>query len=290
MQSAYVLARSGLRSITELLGEATMKTMMKKLLAGAAVAASLFSLSAPASATLTDWYLNTSGVGGVASAIQVQDYIDLTGTSYVHNTFTGATSFTFNEVGSFISLSADGSTLLSPSLSANFIGTGSGTVGGPLTFNNAPGPQNVLNVFSGGTDIGTFTLQAGSAVLQANSVLPNGTVSFIFDATFLAPGYFFNSSGVDLSTLLGAPGGVVMGFATTNVILGTVADVNGSLVTAYNNAFGTSFGTVANNGTTDLQLSNNGQFRLAVPEPSMLSLFGIALLGLGFLTRRKFNS
>ena len=39
-----------------------------------------------------------------------------------------------------------------------------------------------------------------------------------------------------------------------------------------------------------LYFSNNGQFRLAVPEPSMLSLFGLALLGLGFMTRRKFKS
>ena len=55
-----------------------MKTMMKKLLAGAAVAASLFSLSAPASATLTNWYLDTDGAGG-AAPVQVQDYWIVTG-------------------------------------------------------------------------------------------------------------------------------------------------------------------------------------------------------------------
>ncbi|TAM52165.1 MAG: PEP-CTERM sorting domain-containing protein [Burkholderiaceae bacterium] len=261
-----------------------MKTL-KRLLAGVAVAASLFSLSAPASATLTDWYLNSSGVGGVGSAVLVHDYLDLTGTAYVHNTFSSATDFTFNEVGSFLSLTADGTTLLNPMLTAKFVGTGSGTVGGALNFT----PGGTLNVFSGVTDIGTFTLEAGSATLNAGTVLPNGAISFIFKANSLVAGYFFDSAGTDLSTLLASPGGLVMGFATTNVILGNTADVPGGLVTDYNSAFGTSFGTVTANSTTDLSLSNNGQFRLAVPEPSMLSLFGIALLGLGFLTRRKFK-
>jgi hypothetical protein len=185
-----------------------------------------------------------------------------------------------------LNLSADGSTLLNPALTAKFIGSGSGSIGGPLTFN----PGGSLNVFSGTTNIGTFTLQAGSAVLLANSVLPNGTISFIFKATSLATGYFFDSAMNDLASIANSPTGLLLGFATTNVILGNTPDVNANLVTDYNTAFGTNFGTVAANSTTDLNLSNNGQFRLAVPEPSMLSLFGLALLGLGFMTRRKIKS
>lgn len=276
-----------MRSATEPQGEATMKTMMKKLLAGAAVAASLFGLSVPASATLTNWFIDTDGPGGNAPVL-VHDYLDLTGTAYVHNTFSSPTNFAFNEVGSFLNLSADGSTLLNPALTAQFVGSGSGTVGGPLSFT----PGGSLNVFSGVTNIGTFTLQAGSAVLLANSVLPNGTVSFIFKATHLATGYFFDSAMNDLSLVANSPTGLLLGFATTNVILANLNPNNipANLVTDYNNAFGTGFGTVANNGTTDLALSNNGQFRLAVPEPSALSLFGLALLGLGFVTRRKFKA
>jgi len=270
-----------------------MKTMMKKLLAGAAVAASLFSLSAPASATLTNWYLDTDGVGGNAPVL-VQDYLDLVGTAYVHNTIvsgnftTPGSTFTFNEVGNFGVSTHDGifPPAFNPGLSANFIGSGSGSVGGPLGFN----PGGSLTVFSGTTNIGTFTLEAGSAVLLANSVLPNGTVSFIFKATNLAAGYFFDSAMNDLSLVANSPTGLLLGFATTNVILGNTTNVNSTLVGEYNTAFGTSFGTVAANNTTDLNLSNNGQFRLAVPEPSMLSLFGLALLGLGFMTRRKFKS
>jgi hypothetical protein len=270
-----------------------MRLTIKRLLAGVAVAASFFSLSAPASATLTNWYLNTSGTG-FAGAVLVKDYIDLTGTAYAHNAYTSPTTFTFNEVGTFTGLSIDGGpasggSVLSPYLTADFIGSGVGNVGGDLIFNSG-----LLNVFSAGTQIGIFTLQAGSANLQAGTVLPNGAVSFIFGATFLHDGYFFTDAGLDLATLLGSPGGVVLGFATTNAIPVDAAEVRADLVTAYNTAFDTDFGTVANDLQNDLYLSNNGQFRLsvtAVPEPSVLSLFGLALLGLGFSSRRRlFNS
>lgn len=261
-----------------------MKTM-KKLLAGAAVAASLFSLAAPASATLTNWYVNTSG-GGFAGATHVNDYLDLNGQSYINNTFAGpiapGQSFTFNEYGNFVTTLADSINPLSPILNSTFIGSGSGIVGGSLNFT----PGGTLSVFSGATNIGNFVLTAGSAALYQGSVLVNGFVSLEFDATFLKAGYFFDSAGTDLSTL----GTFVMGFATTNAIPGNVSPpvVPTSLITGFNGAFGTSFGTVAYNNTTDLYVANNGQFRLSeVPEPSMLSLFGIALIGLGFMSRRK---
>lgn len=263
--------------------------MMKKTLISAAVAASLFALSAPASATLTNWYLDTDGAGGNAPVL-VGDWVDLTGTAYVHNTFSSdATNFTFKEVGSFNVLSADGGppngALLNPYITAQFVGTGSGTTGGNLNFN----PGGSLSVFSGLNDIADFTLQVGSAVLNAGTVLPNGAISFIFKATAMDAGYFFDSAMTDLSFQANSPTGVVLGFATTNVIPSTL-NVPGGLVTDYNTAFGTLFGTVSPNGITDLNLSNNGQFRLSVPEPSTLALFGIALLGVGFMSRRNSKS
>lgn len=267
--------------------------MIKKALFGAAVAASLFALSAPASATLTNWYIDTDGPGGNPKVL-VSDYLDLTGVAYVHNTFTTPTTFAFNEAGSFNVLSHDGGPPIgsnfNPALTAKFLGSGNGTTGGVLNF--TPGVTSTLKVFSGATDIADFFLQAGSANLQAGTVLPNGAISFVFKATRLTAGYFFDSAMNDLSIVANSPTGLLLGFATTNVISlaggSPPRTVDSTLINAYNTAFTPAVPTliVANN-TTDLYLSNNGQFRLQVPEPSMLSLLGLALVGAGFASRRK---
>lgn len=265
-----------------------MMKKMKKTLFGGALALGLSVAALPASATLTNWFVDTDGAGLASGKVLVKDYLDLIGTAFVHNSFTG-NSFSFNEVGNFGVVATDGGPFggnggvnLSPQLSATFVGTGTGVIGGNLSFNT----DGVLEVFSGATNIASFKLLAGSAVLNAGGVLPNGTISFIFEATNILPTYFFDSAMTDLSA--GVPAGVTFGFATTNAILQNAAIVPGSLVTDYNNAFSPDLlGVVANNGQSNLYISNNGQFRMAVPEPSMLSLMGLALVGIAAVRRRK---
>lgn len=261
--------------------------MLKKTLISAAVTASLFALSVPASAdTLTNWFLDTNSSSNAGGLISVQDYLDLTGIAYVHNNFTSPSTFTFQEAGSFLVLTADGVTPLVPSITANFLGTGAGnTALQTLGFNSG-----TLSVFDSALNqIATFNLLTGSANLQANSTLPNGTVSIIFQATQMMSGYFFDSGMNDLSTLVTpGPDSLVLGFATTNVISRAGQTVPTSLTSAYNAAFNPDVtDPVVANNSTDLYLSNNGQYRLAVvPEPGMLGLLGIGLAALGFSARR----
>lgn len=260
---------------------------IKKYLATIAMVSAL-GAAGTANAALSNWYLDSDGAGGNAP-ILVRDYLDLIGVSYVHNTFTSATTFSFNESAFFSASSADGpvipvpiGTPINPPLAATFTGSGTGTVGGSLTFTGG-----TLLVSSGVTPIATFNLLAGSANLAAGTVLPNGAVSFIFQATSMSSGYFFDSAMNDLAGVVSSPGGVVMGFGTTNVIplTDTVAP---ALIGLYNTAFDPDqVGPVVPNGTTDLHLSNNGQFRLQVPEPGSLALVGLSLIGLAGLRRRK---
>lgn len=259
-----------------------MKSYIKQLGTIAMLSALGFGFASPANAYLANWYVDTDGAGGNAPVF-VQNYLDLNGQSYIHNTISG-TSFTFNKAGTFTTNLADSASDLIPSLKSTFTGSGTGSfVDGAFSFTSG-----VLTVKSGATTIGQFSLLTGSGLLNANSTLPNGTVSIIFKATSLLAGYFFDSGMNDLSTVVSNPEGLLFGFATTNVNDLSPQVVKAELASLYNATFDPDqIGPITSNQSTDLLIGNNGQFKLQVPEPGSLALVGIALLGFVGARRRK---
>lgn len=157
-------------------------------------------------------------------------------------------------------------------------------------------PGNGIYGANNGTLIATFGLVIGNGTAD-NNLLPNGTISIALEPLTLLAGYFKNSSGVDLSTLIDTSvvgDGPLFGFVTTNQ----------SFVSNVSNEFdqevvvGMAGDAACMSGTTNncqatatdprFVISNNGQYRWAtVPEPGTLALMGAALFGAGLTRRRK---
>lgn len=262
-----------------------------------ALALSLAIIPATGSAAfLNNWYYDADGVGGNA-ATQIAEYWDIVGPSYVKNTFINANNFTFQEWGAFVTNAFDGGNPYPAGrqttglLSTN----GVGALSNGISFTGG-----VLNIFSDvlsnfasttgiygandGTNIATFTVTGGGGLIDPTGI-PNGLITLMAKATYLAPGYFFDSNMVDLSTIVSSPGGLVFGFATTNA--SRVANPTATVVNEIVGDFAGQLAGYTNVAPGDFIISNNGQFRLSVPEPGSVALYGIGLLALGLATMKS---
>lgn len=286
--------------------------MWKKLLTVAAMGTAF--AAAPAHAFLLNWTLDPDGAGGPSGGTLISEFLDIVGPSYVETSVPNmAGQFTFNEFGAVGVAGHDGFQPIpfaapGGDLAALFDISGNATLGGavnytggtisvysnvPATFATSAGTYGADT----GVLIGTFSPTTGSGLIDPTGI-PNGVQTIAAMATFLAPGYFFDGA-TDLSTLVGS--GLVFGFATTNAsyVVNPSALVTSELVGGggtsgpFTNCLpGQVSGQGACTGLTgagSFIISNNGQYRLQVPEPGSLALVGLSILVLGAFTRRRMS-
>jgi hypothetical protein len=292
-------------------GRRIMK-FLKSLTCAAAVTLSMAG-TAHAGQVLNNWVFNPIG-GGFATGTTVNEYLDVTGNAFIQLAPTGGSTFSFVEHAVFGVPYADSSFNFFPqayaggNITATFEASGVGAFSSGFTFTSGTikmyqNPTNGQYASSAGIYganlgnlIATFNVTPGGGGLvdASGSPVGNGQVTVFAKANVgdLDPGYFFRSNGSDLST---EP---LLSFAFTNAnplssptpLLVSEVACQFAGFTGPASGTGCAGGTYANTPGQYFFVSNNGQFKLAeVPEPGSVALFGIAMLGAGFASRKRGN-
>jgi hypothetical protein len=283
---------------------------LKKLGCAAAVTLAMAG-TASASPVLNNWVFNPAGTG-FASGVEINEYLDITGNAFIQLSAGGSPgTFSFKEHAVFnVPYGDAGATgfFSNPgrptgNITATFEAVGTGTFSGAFTFTGGTIKMYQNNTFEFGSTNGIYGSDLGNLIAEfevlpgggglvdaSGSPINNGQVSVFAraDVGDMDPGYFFRSNGSDLAAES------ILSFAFTNA--NTVGAPTNRLVSEVACQFAGFAGpgcppvggAYANAPGQYFFVSNNGQFKLAeVPEPGSLTLFGIAMLGAGVISRRR---
>lgn len=284
-----------------------MKSAIKLIcVAAAAFCVSTTTIAAP---ILNDWVFNPVG-GGLAGGQVINKYLNVSGNAFIQLQSTGETAFSFRETAVFNIPQADsngqlfGLNYIGGNITATLEAVGNGTFGGAFNFTsgtirlyqNPVGNQYGTTLGFYGANLGNVIAElditgGGGEVDVAGSPINNGQVSVFANAGVgkLDARYFLNSNGTDLSTES------ILAFAFTDT--NTVGLPSRRLINevacqfAGFNGPGCGGGNYQNVPRQHFFLSANGELNLGmpaeVPEPGSMALFGLAMLGMVVVSRKR---
>jgi len=187
----------------------------------------------------------------------------------------------------------------------------------------APDPGLSLDLAAGGAFIAADTAHTGSPVLSGSPFL-NGSIAMLFStnqAGVSFDGGFFNAIGTTSVTAYDRDGNVLgvvtnpgtgiqflgigtsdrtaqiagllislvapeaAGFSIDNIRFSTIATASSS--SGGTSSSGSTSSSSSSSGGTTSSSSSSGASSSQAPEPSSMALVGLALVGLGFMRRRK---